>query len=419
MRLSYSFFLSVANLRQRKLRSFLTMGGMAVGVALITFLVSLGFGLQRLIQSQITNVEALTVLDVSRGESALLEINDKVVTDFQGINNVQAVSPSISLSGQVAHKDQVTEVAIYGVVPQYLELEGIRLTSGQSFSADDAKELIITSTALNLIGLENNPSMIGQETTLKIMVPKQKTETSQDTDLVPTDIPMKVVGIIKEEELTVVYVPLKVLQDLGFPATYTEAKVRVGDLTQKGDQKYTVAKVKVTDKEKLPEVRKEIEKMGYQVNSVADTVGQVDKIFLVFQLVVGGFGAIALFVAAIGALNTLTVSLLERTREIGLMKAYGATSADIYRLFLSEAMTMGVLGGIVGVGIGIGAGVGANAGMRYLANRLGGQPVDIFYTPWQFILIIVAVVALISLITGFYPARRAGTIEVLEALRNT
>jgi len=217
----------------------------------------------------------------------------------------------------------------------------------------------------------------------------------------------------------VAYVPLKILQDLGFPATYSEAKVRVGQPNLKNDQKYSVAKVKVTDKSKLPEVRKAIEAQGYQVSSVADTVGQVDKIFLVFQLVVGGFGAIALFVAAIGALNTLTVSLLERTREIGLMKAYGATSADIYRLFLSEAMTMGILGGIVGVGIGIGAGIGANAAMRYFAHRLGGQPVDIFYTPWQFIVIIVGVVAIISLITGFYPARRAGTIEVLEALRNT
>lgn len=419
MNLSYSFYLSAANLRQRKLRSFLTMGGMAVGVSLITFLVSLGFGLQRLIQSQITNVEALTVLDVSRGESSLLEISDQVVTGFKNIDNVQAVSPSISLSGQVARENQLTEVAIYGVAPKYLDLEGVRLTSGQDFSAEDAKEVIITSTALNLIGLESNPSTIGQEVTLKVMVPKKLKDTSQDSELVPTDIPMKIAGIVKDDELTVVYVPLSVLQGLGFPATYTEAKVRVGQTNLKNDQKYSVAKVKVTDKSKLPEVRKAIEEQGYQVSSVADTVGQVDKIFLVFQLIVGGFGAIALFVASIGALNTLTVSLLERTREIGLMKAYGATSADIYRLFLSEAMTMGVLGGVVGVGIGIGSGVGANAATRYLAHRLGGQPVDIFYTPWQFILIIVAVVAVISLITGFYPARRAGMIEVLEALRNT
>jgi len=117
-----------------------------------------------------------------------------VVTDFSSINNVQAVSPSISLSGQVAHKDQVTEVAIYGVTPKYLDLEGIRLTSGQGYSAEDAKEIIVTSTALSLIGLEDKPSTIGAEVTLKVMVPKQLADTTSDSELVATDVSMKVVG---------------------------------------------------------------------------------------------------------------------------------------------------------------------------------------------------------------------------------
>ncbi len=417
MRLGFSFYLSAANLRQRKLRSLLTIGGLAVGVSLITFLISLGFGLQQLVRSQVTNVEALSVLDVSQGASNLLKIDDKSVKNFQNISGVVIVSPSISLSGQITRKDQTTDVAVYGVTQEYLDLEGMKLVAGSNFTNQDAKEAIVTSTALNLIGLEDSPTTVGQDVTLRVMVPTTDTTgTVEQVNLVPTDIPMKVRGIIKDPDLTVVYLPLKILEDLGFPASYTEAKVRVGQTTD--NKQYNVAKVKVADQSQVPSVRKQIEKMGYQVSSVADTVGQIDKIFLIFEIIVGGFGAIAMFVAAIGTLNTLTVSLLERTREIGLMKAFGATSTDIYQLFLSEAMTMGLVGGVVGVGIGVGAGLGVDAGLKYFATRLGGQAVSVFYTPWQFVALMMAMIVLISLATGFYPARRAATINVLEALRN-
>lgn len=412
MKIDYAFYLSYANLRRRKLRSFLTIGGMAIGVSLITFLTSLGFGLQRLIQNQITNAEQLTVLNVTTGDSSLLQLNSNAVSEFQNYDNVKAVSPSISLSGQATRADQVTDVAVYGVDPAHADIEGIQVEFGTPFTASDAKEIIITSTALNLIGLEDSTSALGQEVTLKLMVPKQISETSTDTTLVPTDLPVKVVGTIKDDQLTVIYVPLKVLQDLGFPTSYSEAKVKVGAK----DEQYSVAKVKVTDQAKLPEVRSKIEELGYQVSSVADTVGQVDKIFLIFQLIVAGFGMIAMFVAALGALNTLTVSLLERTREIGLMKAYGATSADIYRLFLVEAISMGMVGGMLGIGLGIVSGMILDRVLVYMAQKYGGQAVSIFYTPWQFILIMLAVVSMISLFTGLYPSRRAATIKVLEAM---
>lgn len=415
MLLSFSLFLSGANLRNRKFRSVLTIGGMAVGVALIVFLVSLGFGLQRLIRSQITNAEALTVLDVSKGESTLLQLNEDVVGKFQSFEHVSSVSASISLSGQIARDESVTDVAIYGIGPQFTELEGIKVSSGKPFSSEEAKEVILTTTTLNLIGLEEGPQAIGAPVTLKVFIPK-KVEGSQEEELVQQDLEMTITGIIQDEELSIVYVPLKYLQSLGFPADYTEAKVKVSDLDKKLKD-YSVARVKVDDQAKLPEVRKKIEEMGYQVDSIADTVGQIDKIFLVFQFIVGGFGAIAMFVAALGALNTLTVSLLERTREIGLMRALGATSSDIYRLFLSEAILIGMTGGVLGIGIGIGSGQLLSSGLRYLARRLGGQPVDIFYTPVEFILVMLVVVILISIVTGFYPARRGATINALDALR--
>ncbi len=414
MRLSYTLFISATNLRRRVLRSVLTIGGMAIGIALIVFLISLGFGLQVLVRNQITNVEALSILDVTKGESTLLKLDKDVVNQFQQIDNVDNVSPSLSLSGQVVNGESVTDVAIYGIKADFLSIEGVKPTFGDSFSALDAAEIMITTTALDLVGMADFEGAVGQEITLKVLVPV-KIEGSEQEDLVSKEVKTKIAGVLtSSDELALAYMPMDYLISLGFEPTYTQAKVQVSGL---GSEDFSVAKVQVTDQSKLPEVRKQIEAMGYQVDSVADTVGQIDKIFLVFQIVVSGFGAIAMFVAALGSLNTLTVSLLERTREIGLMKSLGATSGDIYRLFLVEAIVIGMTGGIIGLGLGYAIGEGVNYGLNILAHRLGGESVDIFYTPFYFVLAIIAIIFFISVFTGFYPARRAAKINPLDALR--
>ncbi|MFZ6036328.1 MAG: ABC transporter permease [Patescibacteria group bacterium] len=414
MQLGFTVLLSSTNLRRRKLRSFLTIGGMAVGISLIVFLVSIGFGLQRLVRSQIANVEALTILDVSKGESTLLQLNDEVVDDFKNLENVKDVSPSLSLSGQITNGASVTDVAIYGTDPKFLSYEGVKISYGNGFSGEDKPEIVLTKTALSLIGFETPQESIDQKMNLRLLVPK-KIEGSTEEELVPTDVLVTVAGAINEDkELSLAYVPLEYLKSLGYKPDYSAARVKVNDGE---DAEYNVARIKVEDEAALPQVRQQIESMGYQVDSVADTVGQIDKIFVVFELIVAGFGAIAMFVAAIGALNTLTVSLLERTREIGLMKTLGATAVDIYRLFLVEAIVIGMTGGLIGIGLGWLAGQGLNYLMKYLANRLGGDPVEIFYTPFIFVLLIAAIIFIISVITGVYPARRAAKINALDALR--
>lgn len=413
MKLGYTFFLSSSNLKRRKLRSVLTIGGMAVGIALIVFLVSIGFGLQQLVRNQITSVEALTILDVSKGESTLLELNDDVVDSFKTIDKVKDVSPSLSLSGQVTNGESVTDVAIYGTDPAFLSFEGVKINVGDGFTGENNPEIVVTKTALNLIGFSTPPEAISQKLDLRLLVPKA-IEGSIEEELVSTDVQVTVVGVINDDkELSLSYVPLEYLKGLGYKPDYNTARVKVDD--QSTD--YNVARIKVEDEAALPFVRQQIESMGYQVDSVADTVGQIDKIFVVFQVIVSGFGAIAMFVAAIGALNTLTVSLLERTREIGLMKTLGATAGDIYRLFLVEAIVIGMTGGLVGIALGWVMGRGVNTLINYLANRLGGDSVEIFYTPLTFVFLVIGIIFLISIFTGVYPARRAAKINALDALR--
>jgi len=414
MKIGYTVFLSSSNLKRRKLRSVLTIGGMAIGIALIVFLISIGFGLQRMIVNQIANVEQLSVLEVSKGESTLLALDDEVVDSFSQIESVKNVSPSLSLSGQVSYNESQTDTAIYGISPDFLSLEGVKVGFGETFTTNNGAEIIITDTALNLIGLGDPREAVGDKLNLTVLVPTI-IEGTEEEELVSKDVEVTISGILRDDdELSLAYVPINFLIELGFEPDYSEAKVKVGE---EGDQQYSVAKIQVDDESKLPEVRSKIEGMGYQVDSVADTVGQIDQIFVVFQVVVSGFGAIAMFVAAIGSLNTLTVSLLERTREIGLMKTLGATSRDILVLFLVEAIVIGMTGGLIGIGLGWLIGEGVSYLINYLANRLGGDPVDIFYTPIEFIFFIIGVILIISIITGLYPARRAGKINALDALR--
>jgi putative ABC transport system permease protein len=285
---------------------------------------------------------------------------------------------------------------------------------GKEFSGDTAHEVVVTTTALQLIGLGDGNEAVGKPIKLKVLVPKA-IEGTQEEELVSSELDANIVGVIEsKDELSLAYIPIQYLISIGFEPDYSAAKVKVSDEALK---EYSVARIKVEDESQLPEVRKQIESMGYQVDSVADTVGQIDKIFLIFEIIVAGFGAIAMFVASIGSLNTLTVSLLERTREIGLMKSLGATSGDIYRLFLAEAIVIGMTGGVLGVGLGYVAGQGVNYGINMLAKRLGGEPVDIFLTPILLVGAILLMVFFVSLFTGLYPARRAAKINPLDALR--
>lgn len=403
MKLGYILHLASSNLRTRKLRTFLTVGGMAIGIGAIVFLVSLGFGLQKLIVGRITNVQALTVLDVSTGASAILKIDDEVLGSFKKIQNVVGVSPSMSQSGQVVKGQSVTDAALFGSESQYLGIEGIVVSFGTVYTDTQKNTAVASTTLAELIGIKNPKDLIDQQVTLRVVVPSTDTTVTQGTKqadesaIQTKDIEVTIAGIFPGDS-SLMYLPINFFKDLGFTT-------------------FNLAHVKIDDREHLAGARSIIEEQGYQVDSVADTVGQIDRIFVVFQFLMGAFGLVAMLVASLGTFNTLTVSLLERTREVGIMKSLGTTSKDIYFLFLSESLLIGSLGGFCGIILGYGLGQGVNIAINTLASKLGGSQVNIFYLPIGFLALIIGIILLVGLVTGFYPARRASKINVLDALR--
>jgi ABC-type antimicrobial peptide transport system permease subunit len=189
------------------------------------------------------------------------------------------------------------------------------------------------------------------------------------------------------------------------------------DIRGIGITNYTQAKIILNTQQSLPKVREHIESLGYSTESVFDTVSEIDNLFATFRIILGIVGLIAVIIASLGMFNTLTVSLLERTREVGFMKAMGMKSYEIKDLFLTESLIMGILGGTGGLLAGHLGGLFINLILSIFSWLQGGETIDTTYIPNSLIVAIVLLALSVGIITGFYPAYRATKISALNALR--
>jgi putative ABC transport system permease protein len=164
-------------------------------------------------------------------------------------------------------------------------------------------------------------------------------------------------------------------------------------------------------------IRDRILEAGLLVSSLSDMVEQAYQVFGVIQIILMMFGIIALIVSAIGMFNTMTITLLERTEEIGVMKSIGASNMAVSLMFMTEATIMGLLGGVGGVVIGYLGGEVFNVAINLIASRFGGESVDLFYSPSFFVIGIIIFASVVGLFTGVVPARKASSIDPLDALR--
>ena len=189
------------------------------------------------------------------------------------------------------------------------------------------------------------------------------------------------------------------------------------DLRSLGVVNYSQAKILINNQAQLPFVRTQIESLGFNTQSVYDTVEQINNLFATARTVLFAVGMVALAVASLGMFNTLTVSLLERTREVGLMKAMGMRSSEVHELFLTESMIMGLFGGLAGLFLGVVAGQLTSVALSIIAVESGAGYLDVSCTPPVFVIVILSLSLLVGLLTGLYPARHATKISALNALR--
>jgi putative ABC transport system permease protein len=385
-----------------RLRSILTLVGIVIGISAILFLVSFGFGLEKLVTKEITGGNAFKLVDVGTGNSLVVKLNDESINGNNGIKKIAGVKDAyttINAGGKAISGSGSMDVAFYGTTAKYLELSGLKSRWGETLT-DDAtgndNKAVVNTAYLKFLGNESAQKYLGREVSFDILIPKEIIGQSEGKSLEGQKFVIS--GIIKDDTSANVYIN---------QSYFTSREVN----------EYSQAKVEVSSQDKIDFVRKQIENMGFKTQYVGDTVAQIEQIFSVFKIILGSFGLIALVVASLGMFNTLTISLLERIKEIALMKILGMRKRDIRNVFMSESIILGIIGGVVGIGFGCLLGVLANDVLNRFAVNAGNDPVSVFYYPYWFISAMFVFAVGIGAITGIYPAMRATKVNPLDVLR--
>jgi putative ABC transport system permease protein len=405
MRAQDAIKLSTRMFKTNPARTWLTILGMGVGTSAVVMLVGLGFGLQNILLEKIVFGDTLLSLNVSNPPNPAITLTQTAVDGFKKIPNVDDVSPLAQYSSLITLDSLSANANLQGVQASYFKYAGIAMAAGDPITDDPAHadDVVISSAALKLFGVNDPKSILGKTVSFKVFVPTPggaaASSTGSGADQVPLNGNFTVTGVTQDVSSIYAMIPLATLSSQIAVPSYENVQVRASGSGV------------------LSEVQAAIVKEGFVVTALSQTVQQANQIFSGVQIVLACFGGIALVVSAIGMFNTMTVTLLERTNEIGVMRTLGASPTDIKILFLSEAMVVGFLGGMTGMGIGIIGGLSINYALNLVAAHFGGTAVGLFSFPLTFLAFITVFSAVVGFITGIFPARRASTISPLEAIR--
>jgi putative ABC transport system permease protein len=423
------------NLLRMKLRVLMTSAGVFIGTTAIILLLSMGAGLQRFVLESFGDLGDLTELQVTApgggfffggdvidtpGQSDTV-LNDRTIEQFQQLPGVAAVTPLLQLQGGgMLRLNRYTGFAtIQGIDTLALRDFNYEVESGTADSLGPWQVVVGSRVAGNFFDPQTGQPVADdlnlQGQTLQLSL----TRLLADGQPSERTVRLRVVGVLAEsggQRDFSVYLPLQNVQDLNSWAT--------GRRANPGRDGYQQALVKVETPAQATAVEQAITAQGFFVFSMQTILRSVNTVFLVIQLIVGGIGALALLVAAFGIANTMIMSIYERTREIGLMKAVGATNREVMLIFLGEAGAIGMVGGIGGVIVGVGlAQILGIIGRQYLLAQMaqGGVSDQMIsapvFTPLWLPLFAIAFATLIGVVSGIYPALRAIRLDPIAALR--
>lgn len=408
MMVSDLFQLSTRMFRSRATRTWLTILGISVGIGAVLFLVSLGYGLQNVILEKIVFNQAMLSLTVSPPTDAIA-FDEATMTGFREIPKAVDVAPMAMFSGSVTVGGLNGTVEVRGADANYFDYSGITPLEGTLYGHGERDKIVVSEAVVKLLGIGKEADIIGKEVKIMLFVnvPVAVAAEGQNPagevmeELRSIELPdtFKIAGIVKDGQDGYIYMPLSQIKESVTFSRYAQAKIKA----QNGDD--------------LQIIKDEMLNRGYQVISLSETIEQANKIFSIIQIILGLFGAVALVVSAIGMFNTMTVTLLERTNEIGIMRSLGGSKKDMRNLFLTESVVIGFLGGVVGIVVGIVGGTVFNISVNGLAAKFGGAAVRLFVYPRWFLFIIIVISVVIGMFSGILPARRAGKMDPLDALR--
>ena len=459
--------LAIRNLRESVLRNSLTTVGISVGVASLVAMLSLGIGLQqmatrRLVRSGLFDTVLVTsrrdLRNFNRGDDTTNApdpaqspvLDEPARQKLEQLPSVMEAYPDLRFITSFTFEDKPHLTMVAGVPESYKTNDAFEGLQGRFFASDTAPEVILQKTfAAELLGKTPKPGadevpvaelakpLLGKEMTMRYAERvdaadpdgsgKRADGAASDPIRATTysiqshELKLRIVGVTDLDPDSMrgaararVLLPLKLVQSLH---VVQPNAMRDTTLAASNVPTYSSVSVRVKDPAKIQAVEDAIKKLGFNTFSILDATRSLRRFFTVLDLFLGIFGSLALAVASIGIVNTLVMAILERRREIGILKAIGASDIDVKKLFFAEAGVMGAFGGALGVALGWTIGRVINIGTNIYLRRQDMAPEQIWFVPWWLVGGAIAFAIVVSLLSGLYPAARAARLDPVQALR--
>ena len=404
MNLANLFKIAVRALANNKLRGFLTMLGIIIGVASVITMLAIGQGSKKSIQAEISEMGSNMIMIQPGGDmrGGVRQSADNMETlklkDYEDIVNetryVSAVSPSVNSSGQAIYGANNTPTSVYGISPGYMEIRRYKVQDGEMFTEQDintaAKVCLVGKTVVdNLFPNGENP--IGK------IIRFQK-------------LPFRIVGVLESKG----YNSMGMDQDDLILAPYTTIQKKILAITHLQGITCSALKEEYTEQaiDEITEILRRNHKLkdtdddDFTIRSQQELSSMLTSTTDMMTVLLAAVAGISLVVGGIGIMNIMYVSVTERTREIGLRMSIGAKGIDILVQFLIESVLISVTGGLIGVFLGVGSSL--------LVNIVAHFP--IYIQPWSVLLSFIVCTAT-GIFFGWYPAKKAALLDPIEAIR--
>lgn len=458
------------NLREALLRNSLTTLGIAVGVASLVAMLSLGVGLQQFANKRLASSGLFDAIFVAphRSDRAFgagptatpgtpehfPALDRQARREFEKLPNVAEVYPEIRFSTEILYQGNPYMSVVAGIPESQRNGGAFDGMAGKFFSGPNAEETILQIEFARDLSKQPD-SLIGKEITLRYAerqtLPAEPSASSSSANsansnssasagsaastnaasdsglapgfsVIPRQMKLRIIGIVETEPATGfggfgrgrVLIPQQLAEKLGATQYNDLREILRG---RSASQNYATLTVRVQRASLVEGVETKIKSMGFSTFSLIDATKNVRLVFAVFDIFLGIFGSLALVVASLGIINTLVMAILERRREIGILKALGASDRDVRKLFFAEAGAMGLVGGLLGVLIGWLIGQAITVGTNIYLHRRDLPSIQISAVPWWMVGGAIAFSIAVSLAAGLYPASRAARLNPVEALR--
>ncbi|MCM1499457.1 MAG: ABC transporter permease [Clostridium sp.] len=421
--MAWIWHLCFTNMKQRGVRTFLTILGVVIGVISIVSLLAIGIGVKNELLSMVEttgSVTEITVYGITEGKRKDKMITDRRAADMEKIEYVEAVYPQQMLSAMIGYNRYKGYAQIIGVPRSYLEQ--IAVGKGESPSAESLKpELLVGSYVLDMFfneGTGTSYSELHKEDEEKEDLSGENLSVYFNMDETEEGYHLKVAGMTKE-------ISYSIYCDLDTLRKYLKRIAKEGEIPGQpvdangnpyNEWIYDSAIVKVDDVEHVEKVMKRLQDMGYQTENNKELLDSMQREVKIVQILLGGIGMIALVVAVIGIGNTMTTSVYDRINEIGILKVLGCDPDELLYLFLLESGILGGLGGLIGILISYGmTEIGVNKLAVKLLNMPKGTELAVI-PPWLAVSAFLFAI-LLGVLAGFFPAKWAAKLRPIDAVR--